>query len=55
MFRRIIVEDWERTLSLVGWLLFALVFVSAAIRAVLMPKEAVRKMENLPLENESHD
>lgn len=55
MFRRIIVEDWDRVWMLGGWALFAWVFVASAWRAIRLPKAAVLKMENLPLEKESHE
>lgn len=55
MFRRIILEDWQRSLSLVGWGLFALVFITSGLRAFLLPKDQVRKLENLPLEEEFHE
>lgn len=55
MFRRIIVEDWERITAVVGWFLFAFVFISSTVRAIRMSKDAVRRMENLPFERESHE
>ena len=55
MFRRIILEDWQRDLSLLGWALFALVFVTSTLRAFWLPKNVVRKLEDMPLEEESHD
>lgn len=55
MFRRIIVEDWERTLSLLGWALCGLVFLVTTVRALRMPRESVQRLENLPLENETHE
>ncbi len=55
MFRRIIIEDWQRSLSLLGWGLFALVFVTSALRAARLPKHQVRKLKALPLEEDSHE
>ncbi len=55
MFRRLIIEDWQRTLSLVGWMLFALVFVTSGLRAFLLPRTEVKKLEDLPLEKEFHE
>jgi hypothetical protein len=55
MFRRIILEDWQRSLSLLGWALFAFVFFSSLLRAAWLPKEEVRKLEELPLEEDFHE
>jgi uncharacterized membrane protein len=55
MFRRIILEDWQRSLSIVGWVIFAVVFITSTLRAILLPKEQVRKLEGLPLEEESYE
>lgn len=55
MFRRIIFEDWQRSLSIVGWVIFAVVFITSTLRALLMSKEHVRKLEGLPLEEDSYE
>lgn len=55
MFRRILLEDWQRSLTLAAWAIFALVFLFQSIRAFLLPKEMIRKLENLPLEKDSHE
>jgi hypothetical protein len=55
MFRRLILEDWQRTASLLGWALFAFVFLSSAVRAYRMPRAQVRRLESLPFEKESHE
>ena len=55
MFRRLLVEDWQRTASLLGWALFAFVFLSSAVRAYRMPRAQVRRLESLPFEKESHE
>lgn len=55
MFRRIILEDWQRSVSIVGWVIFATVFLTSTLRAILLPKEQVRKLEELPLEEESYE
>lgn len=55
MFHRLLVEDWQRSLTLLGWGLFGFVFVSSAVRAIRMPRETVRRLETLPFEKESHE
>jgi hypothetical protein len=54
MFRRIVLEDWQRSLSLIGWGLFALVFVTSILRAFRLPKDQVAQLKGLPLEEDSH-
>ncbi len=55
VFRRILVEDWQRSASLLGWALFAFVFFASAVRAYRMPRAQVRRLESLPFEKESHE
>ena len=55
MFRRILLEDWQRTLSLLGWFLFVLVFVSSAVRAFRLSRATVDRLSNLPLDQENHE
>ena len=55
MFRRILLEDWQRTLSLVGWFLFVLVFISSAIRAFRLSRPTLDRLANLPLDPETHE
>jgi hypothetical protein len=55
MFRRILLEDWQRTLSLVGWLLFVLVFISSAVRAFRLSRPTIDRLSNLPLDQETHE
>jgi hypothetical protein len=52
MFRRIIIENWQATLTLVSFALFGAVFVSVLIRTWLTPREKLDKIANLPLEND---
>jgi hypothetical protein len=52
MFRRILVENWQTTLTLVSFAIFGAVFLSVLIRAWCAPKEHISKIANLPLEND---
>lgn len=54
MFRRILVEDWQRVLSTISILLFFAVFIVNFIRVRRMPRETIAHLENLPLENDDH-
>ena len=54
MFHRILVEDWQRTLSVLSIVLFFAVFVIHSIRIRRMPRETVAHLEKLPLENDDH-
>ena len=55
MFHRIIVEEWQRALSVVSIMLFFAVFILHSVRIRRIPRETIRHMENLPLENDDHD
>jgi hypothetical protein len=55
MFHRILVEEWQRALSVVSITLFLAVFITNFIRVRRMSRETVARMENLPLENDDHD
>ena len=52
MFHRIIVEEWQRALSVLSISLFFAVFVIHFIRVRCMSRETIARMENLPLEND---
>ena len=54
MFHRILVEDWQRSLSILSITLFLAVFIINFIRVRRMPRETVAHLENLPLENDDH-
>jgi hypothetical protein len=54
MFHRILVEDWQRALSIMSITLFFAVFVLHFIRVRRMPREAVARLEKLPLEKDDH-
>ena len=54
MFHRLLVEEWQRALSVLSITLFLAVFVIHFIRVRRMPRETVARLENLPLENDDH-
>ena len=54
MFHRILVEEWQRALSILSITLFFAVFVVHFIRVRRMPSETISHMEKLPLENDDH-
>ena len=54
MFHRILVEEWQRVLSVMSITLFFGVFVIHLIRVRRMPRETVAHLESLPLENDDH-
>lgn len=54
MFHRILVEEWQRTLSIISILLFFAVFVIHFIRVRRMSRESVAHLSALPLEKDDH-
>jgi hypothetical protein len=52
MFRRLLVEDWQRTLTMVSFAIFFVTFLATALRTWRMPRERLRHLENLPLQKE---
>lgn len=54
MFHRIIVEEWQRVLSVLSITLFLAVFVIHLVRVRRMPRETIARLESLPLENDDH-
>ena len=54
MFHRILVEDWQRALSVLSITLFFAVFVIHFIRVRCMSRESIARLESLPLENDDH-
>lgn len=54
MFHRILVEEWQRALSVMSITLFFSVFVIHFIRVRRMSRETVAHLEKLPLENDEH-
>ena len=55
MFHRILVEEWQRALSVLSITLFLAVFIIHFIRVRRMSRDTVTRLENLPLENDDHD
>ena len=49
MFRRILVEEWQRVLTLISFTLFFSVFLLNVIRVLRMPKKEVQRLGSLPL------
>ena len=54
MFHRILVEEWQRALSILSITLFFAVFILHSIAVRRMPREKVARLETLPLENDDH-
>ena len=54
MFQRVLVEEWQRILSIISILLFFAVFVIHTIRVRRMPRETVARLAALPLEKDDH-
>ena len=54
MFHRILVEEWQRALSILSITLFFSVFIIHFIRVRRMPPETIAHLENLPLEKDDH-
>ena len=54
MFHRIVVEEWQRALSVMSILLFFSVFIIHSIRVRRMSGESIAHLESLPLENDDH-
>ena len=51
MFRRLIVENWQTTLTLVSFAIFGAVFLAVLIRTWRASREEIARIANLPLEN----
>lgn len=54
MFHRIIVEDWQRALSILSITLFFTVFVVNFLRIRRLSPETIARLEKLPLESDDH-
>ena len=52
MFHRILVEDWQRVLTIISFTIFATVFLLTVARALRLRPARVRHLENLPLESD---
>lgn len=55
MFHRLLVEDWQRTLTIISFAIFALVFLITLIRVRRLPREQVEHLSNLPLQNDTDE
>lgn len=49
MFHRILVEEWQRVLTLVSFSIFFVTFLVTAFRTWRTPRERLQHLENLPL------
>ncbi len=49
MFHRILVEEWQRVLTMVSIGIFFVTFLITAFRIWRTPREQLRHLENLPL------
>ncbi len=54
MFRRILVEEWQSTLTIISFSIFLSVFILTLIRTWRMPRERVQHLENLPLQDDAY-
>ena len=55
MFHRVIVEEWQRVLSVLSITLFFAVFIINFIRVRRMPRATIAHLESLPLASDAHD
>ena len=55
MFHRVIVEEWQRALSVLSITLFFAVFIINFIRVRRMPRATIAHLESLPLAPDDHD
>jgi hypothetical protein len=53
MFHRIIVEDWQRALTIISFAIFAMVFLLTLARALRLKRDRIDHLQNLPLQNDS--
>ena len=54
MFHRILVEEWQRALSILSIVAFFAVFLLQLVRIRRMSRERIAQLENLPLEKDDH-
>lgn len=54
MFHRILVEEWQRVLTMISLGIFFVTFLAIALRTRRMPAESIRHLENLPLEKDTN-
>jgi hypothetical protein len=55
MFHRLLVEEWQRVLSICSFTVFAFVFILTLARAFHMRRDQVKHLENLPLANDTDE
>ena len=51
MFKRIVLEDWQHYVPLVSFTVSFGIFAYAVVRALLLKKEKVERLSQLPLED----
>jgi hypothetical protein len=54
MFHRILVEEWQRALSIMSICLFFAVFSVNLLRVRRLSRASIERLENLPLEKDDH-
>ena len=54
MFRRVVLENWQSILPVIGFVLIAGVFFFAVLKAILSGKERCDRAARLPLDDEPH-
>jgi hypothetical protein len=54
MFHRILIEEWQRALSILSIAAFFAVFLIQLVRVRRMTRESITRLENLPLEKDNH-
>ena len=54
MFRRILVENWQTSLTIVSFAIIALVFLAVLIRAWRATQQEIARVARMPLED-SHE
>ena len=54
MFHRILVEEWQRALSIMSICIFFAVFSVNLLRIRRLSRTSIKRLENLPLEKDDH-
>jgi hypothetical protein len=52
MFHRVLLEDWHRSLPVIGFALTAAVFFSAIVRTMFTKKDRCDRLSHLPLDDD---
>lgn len=52
MFHRVLVEEWQRVLTIASFTIFGVVFLLTLVRVARMPRRSLEHLENLPLLDE---